>query len=246
MTSYCDKCGNCSFYKNGTCFSAGRWKANCKYGKKQVIKGYTSRANKYYDFKFNYTKDEVYNKLKEPNSTIGIVDDIVILNLQYVKINENMQVEENVSFGKDALVYIPLNNFNNDIIKQLCDIRPKTLFGDGAIRTYYEEIIPRFLYELKMNFKNIYDNFISEYPEYDKQFNFVGRKAYIYTLKDNIEIRHRKGKFIKQNEYLIGNYTDVFLPFDASEAEVKIKINDKMICEITDNNQVDENTKFAD
>lgn len=30
------------------------------------------------------------------------------------------------------------------------------------------------------------------------------------------------------------------------EAEIKIKINDKMTCEITDNNQVDENTEFAD
>ena len=65
-------------------------------------------------------------------------------------------------------------------------------------------------------------------------------------LKDNIEIKHRKGNFIKQNEYLIGNYKDSFLPFNTQEAEIKIKINDKMTCEITDNNQVDENTEFAD
>lgn len=157
-----------------------------------------------------------------------------------------MQVEENVSFGKDELVYIPLNIFNNNIIKQLCDLRPRTLFGDGTIRTYYEKIIPRFLYELKIEFKDIYDNFINEYPEYDVKPNFIGRKAYIYTLKDNIEIKHRNGNFIKQNEYLIGNYKDSFLPFNAQEAEIKIKINDKMTCEITDNNQVDENTEFAD
>lgn len=244
--TYCDKCYKCSFYKKGTCFNAGRWKANCRYGEKQIVKGYTSRANKYYEFKFNYTKDEVYAKLKEPNSTIGIVDDVVILNLLYVKINEDMQVEENVSFGKDELVYIPLNIFNNNIIKQLCDLRPRTLFGDGTIRKYYEEIIPRFLYELKIEFKDIYDNFINEYPEYDVKPNFIGRKAYIYTLKDNIEIKHRKGNFIKQNEYLIGNYKDSFLPFNTQEAEIKIKINDKMTCEITDNNQVDENTEFAD
>ena len=49
--TYCDKCDKCSFYKNKTCFNAGRWKADCKFGKKEKIKGYTSRASKYYDFK---------------------------------------------------------------------------------------------------------------------------------------------------------------------------------------------------
>lgn len=244
--TYCDKCDKCSFYKNETCFSAGRWKANCKYGKKEIARGYTSKASKYYEFRKRYIEDEVYAKLKEPNSTIGIVDDVVILNLQYVGVNENMQIIENVSLGRDELVYISLSDFNDNIIKQLCDIRPRTLFGDGPIRAYYEEIIPRFLYELKIDFKDIYDNFINKYPKYDKEPNFIGRKAYIYTLKDNVEINHRKGNFIKQNGYLIGNYADVFLPFDAKKAEIKIKITEKMICEITDNNQVNENTKFAD
>lgn len=244
--TYCDRCDKCSFYKNGTCFSAGRLKADCKYGEKQIVKGYTSRANKYYDFKFNYTKDETYNKLKEPNSTMGIVDDIVILNLRYIKINEDMQVEENVSFGKDDLVYISLNNFNNNIIKQLCDLRPKTLFGDAVIRRYYEEIIPRFLYELKMDFKNIYDNFINEYPEYDKEFNFVGRKAYINSLRDGLEINSKTNKWKISNGYIICEKWHDIYPFNARYGEVKIEITDDLICEITNNEQVDENTKFAD
>lgn len=244
--TYCDKCDKCSFYKNKKCFNAGRWTPNCKIGKKERIIGYTSRANKYHEFKKTYTNDEKYNNLKEPNSKIGIVDDTVILNLQYIKLNENMKIEEDVKFGNDLLVYIPLKQFNNDVIKQICDIRPKVIFGYEPIRRYYEEIVPRFLYELKTDFKDIYTNFISEYPEYDKEFNFIGRKAYIYSLKDNIEIVDKKGNFVKQKEYLIGNYKSAFLPFGANEAELKIKVTDKMICEITDNSQVDENTKFED
>lgn len=157
-----------------------------------------------------------------------------------------MRVKENVSFGNDELVYIPLNSFNECVIKQICDIKPRTLFGDGYIKKYYEKIVPRFLYELKINYEDIYNNFIIKYPEYDKEFDFVGRKAYIYSLKNNIEIVDRKGKFIKKDGYLIGNYQSSFLPFDTREAEIKIKINDKMICEITNNNQCDKNTKFAD
>ena len=244
--TYCDKCEQCTFYKNGTCFNAGRGKANGKIGKKEIIRGYTSRANKYYEFKRTYENDERYNLLKEPNSKIGIVDDIVILNLQYIKINENMKIEEDVILGNDELVYIPLNEFNNDIIKRICDIKPRTLFNDGYIKSYYEEIIPRFLYELKTDFKDIYDRFINEYPEYEKEFNFIGRKAYIYSLKDETEIVDKNSTFLKKDGYLVGNYKSLFLPFGATEAEIKIKINDKMICEITDNSQVDENTKFND
>lgn len=244
--TYCDKCDKCSFFKNGKCFNAGRLKSNCKIGKKEKIKGYTSRSNKYLDFKHTYTLDKKYNLLEEPNSKIGIVDDMVILNLQYIKLNENMKIEENVRIGKDDLVYIPLKYFDNDIIKQICDIRPKTIFGNEPIRNYYEKIIPRFLYELKKEFKIIYDGFIKKYPEYIENFNFIGRKVYIYSLKDNVEIKDRKGDFIKQNGYLIGNYKTSFLPFNANEAELKLKITENMVCEITDNSQVDENTKFAD
>lgn len=244
--TYCDKCDKCSFYKNKTCFNAGRFKANCKIGNKEKVVGYTSRTSKYYDFKHKYTSDEVYNVLSEPNNRIGIVEDTVILNLELIKINEDMEIEEDVGFGKSGLVYIQLEKFTNNVIKRICDIRPRTIFDNVPIKRYYEEIIPRFLYELKINFNDIYTRFINEYPEYEKEFNFVGRKAYIYSLKDEVEIVDKKGTFLKKDGYLVGNYKTSFLPFGTTEAEIKIKINDKMICEITDNSQVDENTKFND
>lgn len=244
--TYCDKCEKCSFYKNRTCFSAGRWKVNCKFGEKEIIKGYTSRATKYYDFQRTYKNDEKYNLLKEPSQTIGIIDGIVILNLRYIKIIEDIKVEEDVCFGKDDLVYIPLNKFNNNIIKQICDIKPRTLFDDGYIRTYHEKIIPRFLYELKSDFKDIYDNFINEYPEYNKKFNFVGRKAYINSLRDGLEINSKTNKWKISKGYIICEKWHDIYPFDARYGEVKIEITDDLICEITNNEQVDENTKFAD
>lgn len=247
--TYCDKCEQCSFYKNGECFNAGRWKSNCKIGRKEIVKGYTSRASKYYDFKRNWEKDECYYKLKEPNTKIGIVEDIVVLNLELIKIIDDLTVVEDVGFGKSGLVYIPLQKFTNDIIKQICDIRPRTIFDNVPIKRYYEEIIPRFLYELKSNFNDIYTRFINEYPRYNKQYNFVGRKAYIYTLNDNITIKDGKyGKynFLKSDGYLIGEFKSAFLPFDANKAEIKMKIAEDMVCEIEDNSWVNENTKFAD
>lgn len=247
--TYCDKCEQCSFYKNGECFNAGRWKSNCKIGRKEIVKGYTSRAVKYYNFKKTYENDETYNKLKEPNTRIGIVEDTIVLNLSLIKIIDDLTVVEAVGFGKVGLVYIPLEKFTNNIIKQICDIRPRTIFDNVPIKRYYEEIIPRFLYELKSNFNDIYTRFINEYPEYDKEYDFIGREAYIYTLNDNITIKdkeHGRYELIKKDGYLIGEFKSAFLPLDAKKAEIKMKIEKDMVCKIEENSWVNENTKFAD
>lgn len=247
--TYCDKCESCSFYKNRECFSVGRWKSNCKMGRKERVKGYTSRANKYYDFKRTWEKDECYRKLKEPNTTVGIVEDTVILNLGLIKIIDDLTVVEDVGFGKDGLVYISLEKFTNNIIKQICDVRPRTIFDNVPIARYYKEIIPRFLYELKTNFNDIYTKFINEYPEYDKEQDFVGRKAYIYTLNDDILINNKEDgryNFLKKDGYLTGEWSSSFLPFNCKKAEIKIKITEDMVCKVEDNSWVNENTKFAD
>mgnify|MGYP003321936565 CR=1 FL=1 len=55
------------------------------------------------------------------------------------------------------------------------------------LRDYQEKIVPRFLYELKTEFSDIYNRFINEYPEYEKiEPNFIGRHAYIYSLRDGV------------------------------------------------------------
>ena len=104
------------------------------------------------------------------------------------------------------------------------------------------------MYELKTEFNEIYKSFTNEYTEYkNKEINFVGRTAYIYSLRDGLELKD-KAIFVKQGEYLksITNYSSVFLPFNAKEAELILKINPKMTVKITDNSQVDENTIFED
>ena len=49
---YCDRADKCSFYADDKCLRCRSFLAPvCKFGKNSVIKGYTSRATKYYDFK---------------------------------------------------------------------------------------------------------------------------------------------------------------------------------------------------
>lgn len=91
--------------------------------------------------------------------------------------------------------------------------------------------------------------FINEYPGYDKEPDFVGRKAYIYTLNDDILINNKEDgryNFLKKDGYLTGEWSSSFLPLNCKKAEIKIKITEDMVCKVEDNSWVNENTKFAD
>lgn len=246
--TYCDKYKVCTFYAKGKCFCAGRLKQNCKFGHKQNIQGYTSRAKKYSEFRKKYKEDECYGKLDEPNNIIGQIDDIFVLNTGYLYEDNNKGYYIDTHLGISPLVYVSKEKFTNKLIKLICDAKPKTIFENSEIKAYQEKIIPRFLYELKIEFKEIYRNFIKEYPEYEnKKMNFVGRKAYISSLKDGTNLKNDKGDFIKNGLYLeCKKWRSAFLPFNAEETELRIKITEKMTTEITDNNQVDENTRFED
>lgn len=245
--TYCDNCKECSFYKNNKCFNAGRWKPSCKFGKKQIEKGYTSRAIKYHDFKKKYKSDEKYNVLEEPNDIVGKVGNIFVLNLRYLQELEEGKYIVETRFS-DKLTYIPENLFTNDLIKIICEGKPRTIFDNVIIKDYQEKIVPRFLHELKTEFSDIYNRFINEYPEYEKiEPNFIGRRAYIYSLRDGVELKD-KALFVKEGEYLksIEGWHSAFLPFNADEADMAIKINKKMTVEIINNEMVDENTIFKD
>lgn len=245
---YCDKYKECSFYKKGKCFSAGRIGQNCKYGKKENVQGYTSRAIKYGEFKRKYEEDECYGKLKEPNNKIGKIGDTFVINMKYLHEKDGGGYEIETHWFSSPLIYIPEKEFSNNLISLICDGKPRTIFDDVVIKDYQEKAVPRFLYELKTEFSDIYNSFISEYPNYkNKEMNFVGRKAYIYSLRDGVELKD-EATFVKQGEYLksITNYNSCFLPFKAKETELIIKINKEMTVEITDNSQVDENTIFED
>lgn len=250
--TYCEKYKECTFYKTGKCFSAGRIRANCKFGRKENVRGYTSRAIKYNEFKRKYKEDECYNKLDEPNNKIGKIEDIFVINMSYLHQKEDGKYCIETSLWKNPLIYIQEKDFTNELIKLICDGKPRTIFENSVIKSYVEKDVPRFLYELKTQFNDIYTRFITEYPEYEnREMNFIGRTAYIYSLRDGLELKSNysdKTMFKKEGEYLksITNYNGSFLPFGAKEAEIKLKIDKKMSIEIKDNSMVDDNTEFKD
>lgn len=246
--TYCEKYKDCSFYKKGKCFCAGRIGPNCKFGKKQNIQGYTSRALKYNEFRRKYREDECFAKLDEPNNKIGKIKDTFVINMKYLHENEGGGYKIETNLVSHPLICIPENEFTNNLIELICSGKPRTIFENEIIKSYQEKDVPRFLYELKTDFKEIYDEFIKEYPEYKNlEMNFIGRKAYINTLKNGAELSdcHKNIWKIENDEIVCYGWL-TWLPFGKTPTETRIKITDDMICEITDNNQVKEDTRFKD
>lgn len=245
--TYCDKYKQCSFYKKGKCFSTGRIGPDCKFGNKQNIQGYTRRAIKYGEFKRKYEEDECYGKLKEPNNKIGKIGDTFVINMEYLHEKEGGGYEIETHWLSSPLIYIPEKEFSNNLISLICDGKPRTIFDDVVIKDYQEKAVPRFLYELKTEFSDIYNRFINEYPEYkDKEMNFVGRYAYINTLKNGAELKDCHNNIWKiENDEIVCYKWKTWLPFGKeTPTETRIKITDDMKYKITDNSQVGENTKF--
>lgn len=122
----CDMADKCSFYKDKTCFKLRGFGSRCKYGKNQIVTGYTSRAQKYGKFKSKYTKDENYEKLKRPKSTIGTIGDEYVINLSCLGIDEKGKLD--TRYFSSNLIYIKKDELNFEFIKEIVNYRPRSFF----------------------------------------------------------------------------------------------------------------------
>lgn len=246
---YCDKTDKCSLFINGMCLNVtAPFSCRCKFGDVSVITGYTSRAKKYYTFELQHKSDEMYGKLRHPNNCkIALIDDFVFINVVFTRValNDNGKhyVTESHFVGGES--WIPIKDFNTELIYKICTYRAQAMMG-GEITKYKTEQIPEFLFQLKRLIPELYKQFITEYPQFDIKPNHIGKQAYINTLnKDSIIKDCHGNKFRFDGDYLVcENWKLSFVPFDAGVGELRIKITDRMTCEITDNGQVTENTIF--
>lgn len=261
---HCDSADKCSLYAEGKCLNVYcPWTEECPFGKMSSVKGYTSRAAKYYEFKNNIKQDPTYEKLNYPSdsSLVCIVEDTLIIRLRWVvvqpycadrKYNYNDKIINNKwvlsdpweGYDKIKKLVITKEECTPEILNEFFSFIPYSLMG-GRIDKYQESVVPSIVTELKRKVPEIYKSLVDKYPKYIKEDNWIGKIAYIYSLVDGSTLTTDKGRFVKEGEYLTGTYRSSFLPFSANVADLKIKITEKMTYEIDDNSQVNENTVFA-
>jgi len=255
---YCDRHEMCSYFKNNQCLNVrAPFSSGCKYGKVSNITGYTSRDNKYYEFKKKWESHEKYNKLKYPPNKLGIIGDVIVLPYPHIYIKEtengNLVIEGPMLFS-NSIAFVDKSKFTTEFINELCAFRPRAIMG-GEITSYQRETVPLFLAHLKEVLPEKYAEIKSKSPEIANEINYVGRRALLKTINPSfVFYQSRQYPQFDEKWYWDGEiltyssgYTQEFRVTKHYEVlEIKIKPSDKSIITISNNEQVTENTVFVD
>lgn len=246
---YCEHAEECSAYKKGQCFGKTSFLSpRCKFANIQKVDGGTKRSKGYYTVSSKAKAHPSYDKLTYPvNSYMAKIDDGILLFFPFISIkNDGKKIICNhPGFGRDC-VFIENDKITVENIAQICNFRPKPMFGNGEIEDYRNRVIPMFLRELKQVMPEFYVELIEKNKELAELIpNYKGRKAKLATINRNCIINHKGCKFEFDGNYIVcKNYKSAFLPFGADEVEMRIRINDDLRLEITDNEQVTDETEF--
>lgn len=256
----CDKHKECSYYKSGSCLLMRTFGGTrCEFGKVQRIKGYTSRAKKYGEFKRKWKEHDQYNKLSAPPTKLGIIGDYIVFPYPYVQVFKNDHgrwVVDHPALMLNKKEFIPMKDFTLDLIYRICSFKPQAIMG-GTITDYQKETVPLFLDHLKELLPDTYEAFIQAYPQFkEKEINYVGRKALLKTLKAPSLVRYKSKQYPKFNEcwewdgeylrYKEGYVSSFRVTQDYDVVEIVLKPTDEATVYIESNDQVTEKTVFVD
>lgn len=267
----CDHCESCDLYKKGYCLrvTAPFADTNCKYGVTSRVTGYTTRSYKYHEFESKWKADEAYGaKLDRPSSTVvAEIGDYVYLGISFVAVTEvkdSSPLYDHIIVGPGGTRYNlwqPLfgsrggfvqkqdleDLSNQGILYQLFKFVPRTFFENAKIESYKKETLPDFAMALKRGMPDLAKRFFEAWPEFDYSPNYIGKKAYISTLPKGLKIKdHNNNEFvIGDGEITCESYHSAFLPFNAKESSIKIKLNGSETYEIKSNDEVGPDTKIV-
>lgn len=254
---YCDNCANCSIYKSGHCLRlrAPLVANTCKYGSKNEISGYTSKAKKYGKFKQTYQSDPMYGKIHNYpyNTTFAVVGDYYWLHLNFVGLEKdetsNQYTIQSEAFLAKSSFFILKEELTVELLHQLLSAKPRAMMG-GIITEYQKTVVPNCINDIRKLDPDLYKKLCeldSKYLEYTP--NYIGKYARINTLVIGSKIQDCHGnnftvcKDADGKVYLEGTMTRA-VPFSGASAYVKVYPKDDQTVEVRDNSWCDDNTIF--
>jgi hypothetical protein len=253
----CDNTDKCDLYKLKKCTRRKAFGSCCPYGKNDGIYGSWTRRAKKFSTQINkwYEKYPEVNdsecSLSAPDHKIAKVGDYYYLPYSHMfHNNKKVEVLEESGFFRAGVPFIHKDNFDGETIISLVNHRPHAMMG-GEIASYQREEVPLFVVHLYENYPDLFNeaNKIQDLSKYIKEVDYVGRYAYVKTLKVGCTvIKHNGEPFLWDGEYLIAQSDKISFPIidDFDELILKFKPSDSSAVKITNNNQVDSTTKFKD
>jgi hypothetical protein len=119
------------------------------------------------------------------------------------------------------------------------------------IISYSKKIVPEIINHTEEEVPDFYKQWAEKYPETAKQFiikNHIGRTAILITCNKDSEFVTDKGIMKWDGKYItIDNYRPLFSPIkNFKSSKMIFEPSEKTTVIITDNNQVNKQTKFID
>jgi hypothetical protein len=248
----CNNSENCGLYSRGECTYISMFPNRCPYGNRSTEIGPTMRSKKCYGWvserKGIYS--EYFGKLKDAGYVIAKIGDYIYLPYSHITMNKSVPFLEHSNFFVSGNPFLPVEHFDLGTVKSICNFTPQAMMG-GEITRYQKESVPMFIKhwgesglmpELYMEFMGL-DSRVKEI----EQSSNVGRKAILQTLNPNIGVFNdgKKETWAWDGTYLTSSNcdSDVFMIVKASEIRIKPKENSVVV--VTDDRQVNKNTKFT-
>lgn len=243
---------NCSLRDNGQCMLAKTFSPDkCPYGKLTREKGFGKSAKSFYPW--IRERNEKYKGvpcLHGAVNKLAFVGDYVYLPYPHINLKDGMGGQNNIPI---VGTLIERKDWTIETVLKIIDFRPRSLFG-GEIFDYQKESVPLFIQHLHEVDHLMYQAIITARPELDKTPDYVGRVAYLKTLKPNIVIPAYNAEYPVvwkwDGEFLTTNsanaYDSAWGKIPAKSVELRMVPQDDATVKVVDNSWVTENTKFKD
>lgn len=251
---HCDHASECSFYKAGKCLKCRLpfSKNDCVYGKKETAYGYTSRAAKHSAWNHHFHSHPAYAKVHalDNDMTFGVVGDYYCFRTSYSGIKGMIYDEEHPlcddAWATNHTFFVKKEDVTADFLYKLFTMKPCSLMG-GVIADYQKKIVPSMKAEIKMKTPELYAEYEKGFPE-EAGVTYIGKKAYIYSLKPGCILKKDGMTFVlteDRSKLICEEYHSAFAPFKAKKMYLEITIEKDMVCEITSDEQIAEDTILA-
>jgi hypothetical protein len=250
-TIYCKNTNNCQLHSRGECsLIAILDSIHCLYGRKNIEIGYTKRAKAYgstiSDWKTKYKNAP---SLDFYSHKMAFVGDYVFLPYSWMNMNNSVPFLQHGSTFQTGSHFLPLEHFTIFNIVNICYFRPQALIG-GEIKQYQTDVVPKFIRHLSEVAPDIFQELVTEDSRIQNiiaKYSNVGRRAILQTLNPNIkELKDiHGGLWSWDGTYLTSKNSKMSFGLVKEFDEIRILPKNGVAVEVTDDNQVNKNTKFV-
>jgi len=249
----CESKDQCDAFKGGTCINVGNvFGARCPIGTKSVSSGFSQRARKYYDTikDWKSTYEDFYQALKPAPKRITKMSGGWMLPYSYIADNKKIPFESQGSLLRQGCPFLTDDDMTSENMAAVISFRPRALYGH-VLTDYAEKTVPKFLHDFKTNYPDTFNDVLGENEEATAVLDgisYIGRTAYLTTIKPGVQVTLKRDSWLWDGSKISMRDKSfmIFEPCKWESCYAEFVPTDKATVEITDDDQVDENTVFSD